>query len=235
VPVGDSLEVGDLLITDGVRSLMEIQIFSIDTLDDAAALARMDRAENLAKAISLFEEVQAQIGLPLPANATSSAANRLIGAIRRPEVIAKLKEVLELAPNHVSADYALQSMSRKAPTKLSLMGSLNEAFFAIGTFRQGLTGNYPQAEFANRPAAVRASQDLARVKKVADPAVVPVVEALERYCAAYHDFYLASVPPYDYYIRNNAQRALLQRRTELSTILNAVITDRNVIERLMRE
>ncbi|MFA5192646.1 MAG: S16 family serine protease, partial [Verrucomicrobiia bacterium] len=66
IPEANEENLNDLAVLYSPAMLWSMQILSIATLDDAAAVARTDRAPNLAKALELFGQVQRS----LPASAT---------------------------------------------------------------------------------------------------------------------------------------------------------------------
>jgi hypothetical protein len=58
----------------------------------------------------------------------------MLGFLRKPETISTLKGILEIAPNHVSAKYALDIAQGKGPSTLTRTGSLVEIFSAAYPF-----------------------------------------------------------------------------------------------------
>lgn len=119
IPVVNKESLSDLAILYSPAMLWNLQIFSIATLDEAAAVARQDRAENLAKAIAMFSQVQRSLG----AMGTASS-------LRNPGIVQTLREVLRLAPNHLSAEFMLRAAAGQLPSALSLEASLDEIWAA---------------------------------------------------------------------------------------------------------
>lgn len=116
VPRENAEDVDDLALLFPVNTLWKIQIFRVDTLDEAFALARADRAADLRRAMDLFAQIQGTVGLETP---------RLTIAAHR-ALIPQLEEVLRLAPNHASADWMLRQLRGRVPGTLSLHSSLEE-------------------------------------------------------------------------------------------------------------
>ncbi len=116
IPEDNSEDVGNLMVMESYRSIAGIQIFSLSTLDDALALARSDRAQNISSAMSAFAEVQAMLDKG--------------GTLGNPQVAAKLDEILKLAPNHLSARFLSDKIKGVAPTALTPGTALNEVFEA---------------------------------------------------------------------------------------------------------
>lgn len=115
IPERNSRDVTDLALLDGTSPLWEMQVFSIGTIDQALGLARRDRANDAAAAIARFHALRAR----LPATVTP---NYLLS----PVVQTELKEVLRLAPNHLSAATLLQAAEARLPRELSLNRSVGE-------------------------------------------------------------------------------------------------------------
>ena len=123
IPERNSRDVVDLALLDGTSPLWETQVFSIATIEQALGLARCDRAENAAAAIARFNTLRAR----LPAHVTP---NYLLSPIVQTE----LKEVLRLAPNHLSAATLLQAAESQLPGELSLNRSVGEILGAAHLF-----------------------------------------------------------------------------------------------------
>lgn len=112
IPKDNVSSITDLVLMEGVRSVSHIQIFSLDTYEEAAAIAAEKKPEVTAKAIADFAMVQ------------KAYQSRGDGVLRNAKVQAKLKEVLKGAPNHVSARLMLAKATGRLPKNLSLLGSL---------------------------------------------------------------------------------------------------------------
>jgi hypothetical protein len=113
IPKMNEPMIADLLVTGGARPIAAIQIFTLETFDDAVALARAreDRESNLKAAIAKFEEVHELLrGRPLTDR----------------QVQEGLREVFKLAPNHATAKYLLLQGLGRQPKQLTLQGSLRQ-------------------------------------------------------------------------------------------------------------
>ena len=115
IPKENAADVADVPILYPANTLWKLQIFTVDTLDEALAVMRTDRPADLQRAIDLFATVQQSI---------SPGALRL-GAVNA-NLVPTLKEVLRLAPGHASAAAMLRSLEGRAPATLSLRASLDE-------------------------------------------------------------------------------------------------------------
>ena len=123
LPKANAAAVADLFVTpERFNVLKSTQIFSVETIPDMIAIVRSDRNERLDQAITLYAQVQDGINAGM------------LGYLRKPETIAALKAILELAPNHISAKYALDLAQGKGPSSLTRTGSLVEIFSAAYPF-----------------------------------------------------------------------------------------------------
>lgn len=132
VPRENAEDVADLALLYPPNTVWKIQVFTVDTLDQAFALARADRAADLRRAMDLFSQIQGAVGLETP---------RLTATHRA--LIPQLEEVLRLAPNHASAEWMLRQLRGQAPTTLSLHSSLEEL---LRTLRATLGRALPDRE-----------------------------------------------------------------------------------------
>jgi Lon protease (S16) C-terminal proteolytic domain len=139
IPVANKENLNDLAVLYSPAMFWSIQIFSIATLDDAAAVARVDRAANLAKAMETFAQVQRS----LPANATAYT-------LRSPGIYRTIWEVQRLAPNHLSAEFMLRAANNQLPATLSLGGSLEEIWSVAGPLLGFLFADYSEPDKSKR-------------------------------------------------------------------------------------
>ncbi|MEM0968230.1 MAG: hypothetical protein AAGJ31_02670, partial [Verrucomicrobiota bacterium] len=114
IPKGNLARLGDVLLVDGVMPLLDTQVFTVETFDDAKALAIAPnlREKDLAESLRIFGEVEAA--------ARTAPGNWLLQA----EVQSRLRKVLELTPGHASARMLLLKAVNRAPKQLTLSGSL---------------------------------------------------------------------------------------------------------------
>ncbi|MCX6899221.1 MAG: hypothetical protein NT105_11010 [Verrucomicrobia bacterium] len=139
IPEANKENLSDLAVLYSPTMLWSMQILSIATLDDAAVVARVDRAPNLAKAMELFGQVQRS----LSASATAYA-------LRNAAILQTLQQVLQLAPNHSSAEFMMRAANNQLPTTLSLGGSLDEIWAAAGPLLGFLFTDYKEPQKSKR-------------------------------------------------------------------------------------
>ncbi len=114
VPLKCRSQVLDASLLDGVKPLLQIQIFSIGTFEEALRLAQAKKDEVLAKIMEDFDKYrEVVLRQPNPAQ-----------AIRHPSSIAKLRSIVQAMPTHLSAAALLAHATDKAPRQLSAAGSL---------------------------------------------------------------------------------------------------------------
>ena len=116
LPSKNETSLPDLLLLDGPAPFAGIQVFSIARFDDAAALAAPEKSGDLKTAIDLFTQIQQVL----------NRDRSQIGAwLHNAFVVNKLRDVLKAAPNHMSAKYLLLYAEGRAPTTISLSGSID--------------------------------------------------------------------------------------------------------------
>lgn len=124
IPVGNGKEIGDLLLLDGIDQLLNIQIFTLKTFDQAHAVSRAEKSEEVAKTLELFKQVAAVVrekGGEMLAN---------------PSVQERLETVIERMPNHLSAQLLLQKGKGTNSKVLTIGGTLNQMeIVTSGTMR----------------------------------------------------------------------------------------------------
>ena len=111
IPESNRLSISDAYILDGIKSLYRIQIFTLDTFEDASALANVERDEKIQQGLDEFAQVQ-------------TVLKKNPKYVYNKKVQEKLKTVYKAMPNHLSAKLLLLHGMRKGPSQLSLVGSL---------------------------------------------------------------------------------------------------------------
>lgn len=112
VPLDNARSLVDLVITEGVAPITRIQVFTIKDFAEAKALADLEKSANIARAIAEFAMVQAAV------------ARHEEKVLANPKVRGKLRAILALSPNHLSAKILLDKALGRFPETLSLQGSL---------------------------------------------------------------------------------------------------------------
>ena len=112
IPSGNKASLADAYLLRGIKSLYEVQVFSLESFEEAAALAMKERPAKMEKALEEFAKVQKVLKRD-PRN------------VHNDKVKAKLREVVKLAPNHLSARLLYLHGAGKGPKRLSLVGSID--------------------------------------------------------------------------------------------------------------
>lgn len=123
IPERNSRDAVDFALLHGPSRLWETQVISIATINDALAAARKERPENLKNAVDKFKALRARLPVQVTDNYLAS-----------PIVQAELKEILRLAPNHLSASILLQAAEKRLPSELSLNRSVEKILAASSLF-----------------------------------------------------------------------------------------------------
>lgn len=111
IPESNQLSISDAYILNGIKSLYQIQIFTLSTFEDANALAIMERENEVQQGLDEFTQIQ-------------SVLKKNPKYVYNSKVKEKLKNVYKVMPNHLSAKLLLLHGMQKGPSKLSLAGSL---------------------------------------------------------------------------------------------------------------
>lgn len=173
VPIDNAELMGDLMLLHSPEPLYQTQVFSITNVDEAVALARQTRDADLQRAIDKFDQVQKIL------------RDRGERVLRTQDMTDMLAEVVELAPNHVSAGYLLAYARREAPTQLTLTGTI------IATIERGspaiMVMQYlqpGQATKDERDTMRTAKAQIDRLRLMAHPDAREFQSAMQRYILA---------------------------------------------------
>ncbi|MFM7182941.1 MAG: S16 family serine protease [Verrucomicrobiales bacterium] len=159
VPKANVRDVEDMVVMDGFAAIGNTQIFSIATFDEARALAVKERSAAVKVSIDEFAKLQSgQVKL------------------RTPEGKALIDGILQKTPNHLSADLMRRLQTGKAPTRLSLVGSIDVVRRTTAPFFNAL--NEDRAYTINGPAFEKAMTTLSGLGNKLDLKVTPYHNAM---------------------------------------------------------
>lgn len=198
IPTGNLKQLEEMMLLFPSRSIWEIQVFGIDTLQSAVALVRTDRSENIQKAMDLFARIQQFLK-------KKPSAYRKNKKIRQ-----ALQQVCRWAPNHLSARCLLLKANHKLPRHLSprtsveqiLLGSRNVLGIIAGVQRYRAGAGVVTEEGLQRSVA-----RMEKLARIVAPDTVPL-------CRELHD-YMISLKE----LEEQARRAKRGTHTELSARL----------------
>jgi hypothetical protein len=214
IPTDNEMAFADMGILYGHKSYWNIQVFSIDTLQDAVALARKDRASDLAQAIKLFAAMQTQL------DADEA------GTLAKPETVKTLQHILDLAPNHLSAKYVLALANNTASKTLSSNGTLHQLTVIYDPYRVILnSGKGITRDTLPTYVTTEARKRLEALSLIANKDLSPVIAAVTRFVIAMDSYAGHNISLNE--LRDYAQ-AVDARYADLGT-------DQNAMEKILHE
>lgn len=175
LPQSNRKEIGDLILLEGLDSVLNLEVFTANKYDEALSLARSDRNSELTEARELY----ASIVKVIEKNGEEILTN--------PKVQERLDQVLAKAPNHLSAKYLKEWGEGNKPTQLSVFGSLDMIQSEVQLVLAQLGELYTQAlsqdgeepldasEFST--AIEEARSEILKNQKTLNPVTEPIVEA----------------------------------------------------------
>lgn len=218
IPESNADAVLDMALLYDRKTVWSAQIFSMTTLEEAIDLARVDRPENLAKALKLFAELQPN----LLVNESS--------ALNDPQLAQKLSEILTLAPRHLSAQYLLSIIQKKAPRQLSRGGSLSEVFKTMYPMTQSFSkGTAPKRETLPSVTVQKSIKRLQELEPITHPDVQPILKSIRSFIYACDQVAGFQNPP------PPEIKAMQEKAAAVTAAIQKLLGDPKAYEKLMRE
>jgi hypothetical protein len=216
IPADDAAAIPDMAILHGNDALWATQVFTISNLHEAVALARTDRPDRLAKAIAMFAELRQAL------TANSRAA------LHAASTKAKLREILELAPNHLSARCVLALCDGTAPRTLSADATryqLSAIYYPYLPLLDGNKGKPIDRTTLPKPVTVAARKRLAVLRPIAHKDYQPAVGDVG-----------ALIETMDELADHSISLATAERRLQdVQARIGEVVGDAKAVERAVRE
>jgi hypothetical protein len=204
----------DAFVYEGPELITSVQVIGISNLDDAVAVSRLDRDVNLTDAIALFNQVQQEL---------KDSPTK----IHSKEIADQLAQVVELEPRHFSAKLLLMTAQNAQPRKLSASASM---YYTVTAFRTAWPTLSEHAKPSMHPqmnsvVVQEVLHTLDKVRRLADPQVVPFVNAFSEYIKALNDYesHLASATMVE------------ERRQGVQDALAKLQANRNLMEKMLYE
>lgn len=214
IPVGHEMAFADMGILYGKPAIWNIQVFTASRVQDALAVARTDRKKNLSEAIRLFSGLQLQL----------AKSEKL--TLQAPETRKTLTQILELAPNHLSARRLLALCDGTAAPKLSANGTMYRLSVLFYPYREIL---YKQDHLDRTvlPASTTAvaRKRLAALRPIADPTLAPLITDMGKFIDVMDAFAAGTAPA----------KAVKLKFDALQARLATLNSDVGFAERLVRE
>lgn len=186
IPIDNLDQLADDVLYNGPSVVTGIQVLGVTDLADAVATVRSDRDPKLARAIQLFADFQ-------------RACRASPAYAMRKEAAGQLREVLGLAPHHLSAQLLLDRNLGRAPMKLSPAASDYYTALAVRPVLPALEEQSARAGLRRMPSgAVRSGlADLRKLRPLADPKIRPQIDAWTRFIAAWNEYEGGGAPAAD--------------------------------------
>ncbi len=178
ISTASAAEVADLVLSGELELLLRTPILAAQNLEEALEFARSDHPADFAKATEIFASVQQAAADTDPATLLQYAS-----------VQERLREVVELVPNHYSARYLLLAGLGRFPQSMTFPGSRAMLSSATNSVVGANVGPRPSdADKANAlEVCARVVEQLKRLRPKIDPATVAYSDALQAYTQAYYD------------------------------------------------
>jgi hypothetical protein len=164
-----------VLVSEGVAAFAKMQIFTLNSFEDAPGIVSQTPAREVALADQRFAEVRA---------ALDAAGADADAALKQEDIKEMLREVLVAAPTHMTARLLLGRTTGQY-TRLSIEGSLTALEAVAQTLLKAARSKSP-ADLANLPLA-QTQAEAARLKAAEgrfDVKARPLVDALITYAEA---------------------------------------------------
>jgi hypothetical protein len=114
IPREEETLLRDAAITGDFSLLFGMQVFAIDSVDEAGRYMMINRAASVNDAMKLFNDIRALLGGVWTMEALA----------RNPAVHKRLEKIVALCPDHISASILLAYGTGQLPAKCSVAGSL---------------------------------------------------------------------------------------------------------------
>ncbi len=192
IPASNEGELTDAVVINGPTTLAEIEIYGMEMIEDAVALARTDKDPRIEKATALFGGLLPLVKKRLEIKDPKSPDIAKITA----EVQKIAAEILMAAPRHLSAKLLEAWAGGKLPATLTLASSLdepNDIFFKF-LITISAKGVPSFGDIANEQNSTRISatlKELRDVKPKLHPDAVKPSQKLEEVCGAISRFIAA--------------------------------------------
>ena len=171
IPKGNAVGVNDLLVMDGPEQLLDIQVFTMEDFEQAHAISRKKKSEDVQATMDAFASVAEKI-----------KASKDFEALKDPAIQLQLKQVVERMPNHLSAKLLLDYGKGEAPKRLSVGGTFQEIdILSSGMIRQaGMMIYMKKVKVTSdlRKEAKESIKSLEKIAKIIDPRVANYEEAV---------------------------------------------------------
>ena len=220
VPIKNARSLTDLILTEGAAPLARIQVFTVENFDQARALAVAERDEKHVKAITEFAMVQ------------GAFARHGDAVLRNAKVQAKLREILALAPNHLSAELLLAKATGSGPRTLSLLGSLESIEKSAASLLQAARDQREVRDPLLKDELAAAVGGLRRVRAKLDRRTWDYADSIQDFGNLVREF--QDAPPRGGAMRQKKLRAIQSSAQKIETEVRKIRNNKEMMEELMQ-
>ena len=167
IPLKNAKSLSDLVILNGIQPVSRIQVFTVQNFKQASALASSKKNDSLTNAIKEFAKVQNAISRYKPT------------VLRNTQIQNKLREVIRLAPNHLSAKLALELATGKSRKTLSLLGSLENTEQSATLLLDAARSGSASGDALAPDELGKAINDIKRIRLKLDKRVWPYADSIQ--------------------------------------------------------
>ncbi|MEZ0386660.1 MAG: S16 family serine protease [Verrucomicrobium sp.] len=164
IPLKNRTSALDLAVGEGAAPFIGLQLFSVETFDEALALARKDRSAALTQALNTFATV-------------SNTLRSTPSALSSPAIHSALEGIVAAAPNHISARILLAVTDGRLPKQLSAPGSLEAVDQALAAVAEATGSDLTATSSLDSGKLGVARNKLQRLRVMIDTRVHPYVDA----------------------------------------------------------
>jgi hypothetical protein len=176
IPMENYDQLVDAVVYSGISKVTDIQVIGISNMTDAVAAVRTDRDARLTQAITVFGEIQ-------------DSLKKSSSYLDKKEAVAKLTQVLSIAPQHLSAKVLLAMAQGQFPKTLSSTASQYYTFLAARKMLTVLAQRDALGDAHQVPSAVLRSglADLRKLRPIADPKIRLLVDDWVAFISAWNE------------------------------------------------
>jgi hypothetical protein len=224
IPSKNERSLGDMLLNEGPEPFAAVQIFSIDTFEQAMAIGYSDKTAPMQRAVSEMSQVLELL---------QRNKLQIRTWLQDPRVITKLQQVLADAPNHLSAKYLLMHAQGRTPVTLTLAGSLEAVDGGgsdiVGAMKSGAASGYDALKAQGLGNSIG---KLTLLRPKVDPRVRPYLDGILRFANLVKE--AQERPPASGNRSNETASNIYSAAEKADNALALLLRDPAVIEELKR-
>ena len=212
VPLENREQICDMVLFYGDSTIRDIQVFSLDTLQDAVALMRKDRAPQLTEAMKELSDLAPKLKggrgtFALPANQKV------------------LENIVALAPNCESAKMMLEMSKGAFPRTLSPLFAFEQVFSTLDPYIGIVLGRTPVTRQSVTLAKTTAARNqLTKLAPITPPELQPIIADIRAFVDVSENIAVGQTKP----------ELLEPRRKTLIDHIQILGTNKDFRDRLMR-